>query len=99
MQENNTTQSKLFSLFSRDGVSEDETAALIEEVGAVILESAVMRFVVNAEPEEMEAFENIISNEPDVDAALPRLLEHIPRFADILTEEVAAFNMQADALV
>ena len=69
-----------------------------EEAGKLILESAIMRFVLEAEDEEVQALETILSAHEAAPDALPKLVEQIPRFADLLEEEIAGFKKQADMM-
>jgi hypothetical protein len=80
-------------------MDDDETAQILQEAGMLIIESAVTRFVVEADDEEVQALQTILESETDALAALPKLIEYVPRFGDILNEEVAAFKMKAGELV
>lgn len=80
-------------------MEDDEAGAILQEAGMLIIESAVTRFVVEADDEEVSALQTILESEPDALTALPKLIEFVPRFGDILNEEVAAFKMQAGELV
>lgn len=77
----------------------DEELDFAQEAGMVILESAITRFVLEADDEEVQALETILSAHDIATDALPKLIENIPRFADILNEEIAGFKAQADEIV
>ncbi|OGG59390.1 hypothetical protein A3C89_02730 [Candidatus Kaiserbacteria bacterium RIFCSPHIGHO2_02_FULL_50_50] len=77
----------------------DEELDFAQEAGMVILESAITRFVLEADDEEVQALETILSAHDIATDALPKLVENIPRFADILSEEMEGFQKQADEIV
>src|SRR3989338_10725177 len=72
----------------------DEELDFAQEAGMVILESAITRFVLEADDEEVQALETILSAHAAAPDALPKLIETIPRFADILDEEMKGFKTQ-----
>ena len=77
----------------------EEELNFAEEAGMVILESAITRFVLEADDEEVQALETILSAHTAAPDALPKLIETIPRFADILDEEMKGFKAQADEIL
>ena len=76
----------------------DEELDFATEAGKIILESAITRFVLEAEDEEVQALETILGAHEAAPDALPRLIEQIPRFADILEAEIAGFKNEADEI-
>lgn len=90
--------SSIASFLNLEEMEEGEASALIEEAGKLIVESAITRFIIEADEEEVRALESILANEQDVAAAMPKIIELVPRFGDVLNEEVAAFRMRAEEL-
>ncbi len=77
----------------------DEELDFAQEAGMLMLESAITRFVLEADDDEVQALETVLSAHDIATDALPRLIENIPRFADILSEEMSGFKAQADEIL
>lgn len=82
-------------LFGFDELSDDEKRTLLDDLGSTLIESATLRFVVESEEEQVEAFENTIDQHKDADDMLVKIIEAFPRFGELLQEEVASFKKEA----
>jgi hypothetical protein len=69
-------------------------SSLPEDVGSVVLETAVLKFLSTAEPDEKIAFTEFIEQNQNSDTLLVDLSEAYPRFGTLLENEIEA--MQTD---
>ena len=99
MNDATATEKDLAVLFGLDGLSEEEKADFLEEIGMTIVESAALRFILEADAEEAKRFEALIEREDAGFDQFKTALETFPRFGEILDEETAAFREEAFAIL
>lgn len=93
--QNDILAENISELFGFGEMTDAEKSDLLESVGASILESAVLRFVVDATDAEAKAFEAHIDAHTDDEDMLVDLIEKFPAFGLLLEEETAAFKREA----
>ena len=93
------TEKDLNVLFGLDGLSAEEKADFLEDVGMTLVESAVLRFMVEAEEDEAKRFGELIEKENPDEDHFKSVLEAFPRFSEILEEETNAFREEALAVL
>lgn len=80
-----------------DSMSEDEIN-FSAEVGDVIFESALVKFIASQSQEKVEEFETFISLHVNAEDFMEQLYKQYPAFAEILDEEVQAMNSELNSL-
>ena len=93
-----TIQNDIEHILGLPDMSEEEQMQFMEAVGALVIESAVLKFIVSILPAEHEAFEVWLEMHRHDNDLLERALEQYPLFAEILTEEINAFQSEAKRL-
>lgn len=73
---------------------EAEENAFRDEVGELIFQSALLRFVAEAEPEVVARFESYVSAHVEEEDFLVTLAALYPRFQDLLTEEAGLLERE-----
>lgn len=86
-------------LIGLDGLSTDEQAKLLDDIGAVIMEGAVLQYLAEHSAEEGAAFERFVADNAEDDELIPKLLEAHPDFATALESEMVAFKTDAVAVL
>lgn len=76
-------------------MSHEEQSDFLNRVGELIIESAVLRYVVTLEPSERDAFTAWLETHQYDETLLQDACENYPDFAEILTEEMDAFQSEA----
>ncbi len=79
-------------------MSETEKRDFLNNVGKLVIESAVLKFVVSIPPEERIAFEEWLEAHGNEDDLFESSLKTYPLFADILQTEADAFYSEAKRL-
>ena len=87
------------TLFGIDTMTEVEQAAFLDEVGGIVMESALLRYLTELEPAAQQDLEAFIAEHADAEEFLDTLSAEHPRFAELLTEEIAAFKEEAQAVL
>lgn len=86
-------------LFGLNELTEGERAAFLDEVGSIVLESALLRYVTELGPEEQETLEAFVAEHSDSEELLTELERVHPRFGELLREEIAAFKEEAQTVL
>jgi len=73
---------------------EAEESAFRDEVGELIFQSALLRFVAEAEPEVVARFEGDVSIHAEEEDFLVTLAALYPRFQELLTEEATLLERE-----
>lgn len=73
---------------------EVEESAFRDEVGTVIFQSALLRFVAEAEPAVVAGFESYVSTHAEKEDFLVTLAASYPRFQELLTEEASLLEKE-----
>ena len=95
----NILEENIGELFGFKDLSPEEKAELLDEVGAVILESAVLRFMAASDEPTIEKFETITDTYAESEDLFPKLQEAFPAFSSILEEEIVSFKDEAKAVL
>lgn len=91
----NVTDNNLEHLFHLADLPPEEQAILLSDIGNLILESAILRFLSESDDGTAEHFSHFVDAYADKDN-LPELLSNaFPAFALILEEEAEAFRAEA----
>ncbi len=93
-----TIQDDIEHILGLPDMSEEEQLEFMGAVGTLVIESAVLKFVVSIMPIEREAFELWLEAHRQDNDLLEHALEAYPLFAEILTEEINAFQSEAKRL-
>jgi|GEM_PF-930340 len=81
---NDTLQKNLTKTFGLDGLSEEEKVAFLDEIGTVVLETALVRFMTELSEEQLASLNYYLDTEPEPDALMEHLLTQYARFEEIL---------------
>lgn len=88
-------QNSIVDLFHLSEMSEEEKLVFLADLGSLIMESAVLRFLTESDEETAEHFSHIVDAYADKDD-LPNILsQSFPAFAAILDEETESFREDA----
>ena len=68
---------------------------MIEEIGDMVLEAAVLRLVAELTPEQMEALDQFLETEPKPEVFVNHLVTHHQTFATLIAEEAERFRQDA----
>lgn len=85
----------LEELFDLSGMPADEQAVLLSDIGSLILESSVLRFLSESDEDTAEHFSHMVDAYADKDDLHVILAQAFPAFAVILDEEAEAFREDA----
>jgi hypothetical protein len=95
MSDNNILHQNLTKVFGIDGLSLEEQAAFLSEIGDAVFQSSLVRLVSTLSEEQQVALEQYLDSEPEPEVLLAHLLEHYKTFEDIIAEVVASFKEDA----
>ncbi len=87
-------QQDISKLLGIDDMPEAEQALFLNDIGSLLLEGALMKFVLTLTDDEQTALE-VWSDQPPTEAMLPELLERFPAFETFLTDEIHSFKADA----
>jgi len=82
-----------------DGLSDQEQASFLSNVGDIVLESSLLRLVESFDKQQEEALKYYMDTNPSSDVLMEHLLEHYKSFEIILEEEIIAFKEEALAIL
>jgi hypothetical protein len=91
-------QDDIETILGLPDMSEEEQVQFMEAVGSLVIESAVLKFIVSIMPDEREAFEIWLEAHRQDNDLLEKALSDYPLFAEIVTEEIDAFQSEAKRL-
>lgn len=94
---NNILEQDISELFGYSHMTDEERTTLLDNIGAIILESSTMRFMVEVDTATIAKFEKIVEAHAEDETMLEVLIKTFPRFAEIVEEEVTAFKNEASA--
>jgi hypothetical protein len=97
-QQQPSTTNDLGDILGLHEMSHEEQDSFLTRVGELIIESAVLRFVIPLEEADQENFNSWLYAQQFDEALLQSACEIYPRFAEILTEEMDAFQGEAKRL-
>lgn len=91
----NVIDNNLEDLFHLSELSEDEKAIFLADVGSLIMESSILRFLSESDESTAEHFAHMVDAYADKDNVHEVLMGAFPAFALILEEEAEAFREEA----
>lgn len=91
----NIKDNNLEELFHFSEMSDDEKAIFLADVGGLIMESAVLRFLSESDESTGEHFSHMVDAYADKDNLHEVLAEAFPAFRAVLEEESEAFREEA----
>lgn len=78
--------------FGLDTMSESDQQQALQNVGQVVIQSAVLRVLNDMSEEDTAQFEAFLENDPSPEELIAFLTAKAPQFESILQEEVVAFK-------
>lgn len=91
----NVKDNNLGQLFQLSDMPADEQMVLLADIGSLILESSVLRFLSESDEDTAEHFSHMVDVYADKDDLHVILSEAFPMFQAILEEETEAFREEA----
>lgn len=88
---NNTPLSNLFVLDNFDGEMQQ---SFIAEVGTLVFQSALMKYLSGVEESESADFELFLSNNAEAETFIDILCAEYPDFEEILSGEIKSFQSE-----
>ena len=88
-------QKNIADLFHFSEMSEDEKMVFLADLGGLILESSVLRFITESDESTGEYFSHMLEAYADKDGLHLILSDAFPMFKVILEEETEAFRTDA----
>ena len=92
---NDLLQQNIASILGIDKLPEDEQAVFLMDIGDLIVESALLRLVVDLDENQEAALNQYLETEPQPEVLMEYLLSHHKNFSQILEEEIIAFKEEA----
>lgn len=96
---NDILEKNISELFGFSEMSDVEKAELLDDVGSVIMESAVLKFVAGSKKKEVQDFEKFLDAHENDDALIESILKEFPTFQEMLEEEIVAFKNEANEVL
>lgn len=78
-------------------MSEIEKRVFLDEVGTLVIESAVLKFMLTLTEEAQRAFESWIETHVDSEHFLTEIAAEYPDFERVVLEEIAAYKAEVVA--
>lgn len=94
-----THTSTIANLLQLDELPVVEQAAFLDEVGALIMESASIRFLTEADESMQERFSEFVAINGEAKDFLEQLVEVFPEFAVVMADEMKHFEAETRALI
>lgn len=91
----NTINQNLEELFHLSEMTDEEKLVFLADVGGLIMESAILRFLSESDESTAEHFSHMVDAYADKDNLHEVLMEAFPAFRLILEEEAEAFREEA----
>ena len=85
-------QKNISEIVGLDGMTPEEQAVFLSDVGNIIIESSVMRLLSEMNDEQVNALNHFIETDPEPDVLMDHLIKHHKSFQNILDEETVAFK-------
>jgi hypothetical protein len=90
-------QKNLTATFGLEGLSDEEQVAFLDELGTVVLETALVRLMASLDDDKVASLNYYLDTEPTPDALMEHLLTQYARFEELLTEAIV--EVKEDAMV
>jgi hypothetical protein len=81
-----------------DELEGEEQQVFLEEVGTLVFQSALMRYLQVTEAGEAAAFETFVDAHVASESFMDELCAEYPEFRSLLTDEMAAFREDVNSL-
>jgi hypothetical protein len=88
-------QQSIEEILGLNDMSDEERQLFLANVGALVIESAVLKYIVGLDVSAREQFDAWLEVNHKDEALLERSLEVYPEFAEVLAEEMGAFQSEA----
>jgi len=98
-EQKNMLERDLSELFGLGEMRDEEKVSFLDDIGSMIMESATLRFMVEADEQVVSQFEQQLEALAEKEDAFEILLKTFPRYAEILEEEIVAFKTEAAAVL
>jgi len=85
---------RIFEDLELEGISETEKEEMLEKIGKIIFEMALIRILDEMEDETAREFEKFIEQNQNPEEILRFLREKVPNFEEILQEEAMKFKSE-----
>lgn len=92
---NTGVQQNIEEILGLKEMSVEEQQLFLDSVGSLIIESAVIKYIVGLDTDNRERFSDWLEENQRDEALLERSLDVYPDFAEVLTEEMGAFQSEA----
>jgi hypothetical protein len=92
---NDLLQQNIAPILGINKLPEDEQAVFLMDIGDLIVESALLRLVVDLDENQEAALNHYLETEPQSEVLMEYLLSHHKNFSQILEEEIVAFKEEA----
>jgi len=96
---NTKLETDLSSLMGLDGLTDEEKVVFLNEIGDLVLESALLRLVADLTDDQQEALDQFLEAEPDADTLMKHLLAHHANFETLLEEEMVAIREETQTVM
>ncbi len=90
-----TIQHTIEEILGLNDMSAEEQQIFLANVGALIIESAVLKYVVGLDPVSLKQFDSWLTVNQQAETLLERSLIAYPDFAEVFAEEMGAFQSEA----
>ncbi len=94
----NVSQDGTHTIKDLSQMSVADREVFLEKAGALVIQSAVLKFVVALATEEQRAFESWLESCAEDPDLIEKAVTTYPLFAEILTEEIVAFQSETERL-
>jgi hypothetical protein len=94
-----TISSPIASMIGFSEMSEVEKDIFLNKVGAILLESATLRYLGGLSPSQREVFEEWLEAHAEEETLLEELCASYQEFSEILSEEIMNFNTEVVQMV
>lgn len=85
----------LETVLGLDALAADEREQFLDSIGEVVTESAILRYLSNADASDQSTFSTWVQAHVNDEHMLGRLCESYPLFENYLVEEIALFKNDA----
>lgn len=92
-------QNNLENLFHFSEMSDEEKAIFLADIGSLVLESAVLRFLTESDEDTADHFSHMVDVYADKDDLPVILATSFPLFGAILEEETESFRADAEQVL
>lgn len=95
----NILQESIIKTLGLDGLSDEEKVLFLDQLGTIVLETALLRLVESLSDERVSSLNYYLDTEPTTDALMERLLNHYPDFSQILEKTITELKEDMKAVL